>query len=161
MKKPALIISACLTGVPCRYDGLSKPLKAIRELQEMFELVPVCPEIDGGLPVPRPPAEIRRGRVINAEGDDVTEVYEKGANIAVVKAYECGAKYALLKQRSPSCGTEEIYDGTFSGATVIGEGKTASALRSIGVICFSEEKVVEFLNYISAKQTGNLSKQYQ
>ena len=140
MKKPALIISACLAGKPCRYDGAARPLENLGELKKFYRLIPVCPETDGGLPVPRPPAEIRGGRVLTADGRDVTAFYEKGARIAVSKAVKAKAARALLKEKSPSCGSSFVYDGTFHGVAVSGEGVAARALRQSGVVCFSENE---------------------
>lgn len=145
MKKPALIISACLVGRSCRYDGASKILAELGELEKLFDIVPVCPETDGGLSVPRPPAEIINGKIITADGEDVTGTYEKGARNAVVTALRAGAKYALLKESSPSCGTHFIYDGTFSGRKISGEGIAARALRAKGIKCYSENTVGELL----------------
>ena len=125
-----LLISACLLGVPCRYDGRSKPVEGILELAKLgYELIPVCPEVLGGLPTPRPPAECQSdGRIINRAGDDVTEFYQKGAQKAleIAKAHGCAA--AVLKEKSPSCGCYEIYDGSFSKRLVPGQGVTAKLL---------------------------------
>ena len=131
-----LLVSACLLGVCCRYDQKSAPDPAILALAQKHQLVPVCPEQLGGLPTPRPPAEIREGRVLTRDGCDVTENYELGARMALKIARDLGCRAAILKERSPSCGCGEIYDGSFSGHKVIGNGLTARLLiqNGIGVI---------------------------
>ena len=144
MKKPTLIISACLVGRSCRYDGASKILAELGELEKLFDIVPVCPETDGGLSVPRPPAEIINGKIITADGEDVTGTYEKGARNAVVTALRAGAKYALLKESSPSCGTHFIYDGTFSGKLVDGNGVFAGMLSSMGIEVITEKEKIKW-----------------
>ncbi len=130
-----LLISACLLGERCRYDGASQPLAAdkLEKLRARFELIPVCPERDGGLPTPRIPSERRSGRVVNRAGEDVTAFFERGAAEALRLAREHGCTRALLKERSPSCGSGEIYDGSFSGALIHGWGVAAEALRDAGV----------------------------
>ena len=133
-----LLISACLLGERCRYDGASQPLAAERleKLRERFELIPVCPEQAGGLPTPRIPSERRGARVVNRAGEDVTAFFQRGAAEALRLAKENGCTRALLKERSPSCGSGVIYDGSFSGALVPGWGVAAEALRDAGVeIC--------------------------
>lgn len=105
-------------------------------------MVPVCPEVAGGLPTPRPPAEIQPdGRVVTLDGADVTGFYARGAAHAVEVARAVGASEAVLKARSPSCGCHEVYDGSFSRRRLAGEGVTAAALRGAGVAVRSEEDV--------------------
>lgn len=130
-----LLISACLLGEPCRYDGLSKPLdeKKLAALRKRYELIPVCPEQAGGLPTPRIPSERRGARVINRAGEDVTAQFRRGAAEALRLARENGCERALLKERSPSCGSGEIYDGSFTGRVVSGDGVAAEALKAAGV----------------------------
>ena len=102
---PVLIVSACLLGVDCNYRGGASPRSAVAALADRFDLQAVCPEVDGGLPVPRPAAERGDdGRVRTAAGDDVTAAYEVGAEVAVELARRTGAVGAVLKARSPSCG---------------------------------------------------------
>ena len=113
MKK--LIISACLLGENCRYDGKSKPCPAAMALGEHYQLLPVCPEQMGGLDTPRPPAEIQGERVINREGRDVTAQYRAGAEATLRLAIAEGCTLALLKEKSPSCGSGRVYDGSFTG----------------------------------------------
>ena len=133
------MVSACLLGVCCRYDGESKANERVLRLREKHELIPVCPEQLGGLPTPRPPAEIQNGRVIARSGLDVTAQYEKGAaeTLRLYDLLRCDC--ALLKARSPSCGAETVYDGSFSGTLIPGQGIAAKALSQRHITIFSEE----------------------
>lgn len=143
------IVSSCLTGIPCRYDQRHRLIKEIREMVEKGEAVPVCPEQLGGLPTPRNPAEIVGGdgadvldgkaRVVDCEGNDVTEQYLKGAYEALTIAKQVGAEEAILKEKSPSCGSCWIYNGTFQGIKRRGEGVTTALLRRHGFRVRSEE----------------------
>ena len=138
MKKsdlPAILVSRCLLGDACRYAGDGCPHREVIALGERYRLVGICPEEDGGLPTPRPPAEICAGRVITAEGGDVTEEFKKGAALAVRKAKEAGATAAVLKARSPSCGRGAVYDGTFTHTveTPLGFHVSISCGRSLPV----------------------------
>lgn len=142
MDRSPLIVSACLLGVPCNHEGQASTSAAVVALRRDRRLIPVCPETAGGLPTPRPAAEIDpSGRVRTAAGVDVTDAYERGAGHAVSLAAAVGAGGAVLKARSPSCGCHEVYDGTFSRTRVPGEGVTARALRAAGVRVWSEEDV--------------------
>ena len=136
-----LLISACLLGEPCRYDGASKPLpdEKLDALLREHTLIPVCPEQLGGLPTPRTPSERQGDRVVMRDGTDVTAQYEKGAAVVCALAAQTGAEAALLKARSPSCGRGEIYDGTFTGTRTPGDGVTAEALKRAGVPVYTEE----------------------
>ncbi|MBM6999943.1 DUF523 domain-containing protein [bacterium] len=139
----AVLVSACLLGEPCRYDGAAKPCAAVRALRERpdVRLAPVCPEQLGGLPTPRPPSEIvvtakgGRPRVMTREGADVTAAFERGAREAVRIARARGCAVAILKAKSPTCGCGPagVYDGSFTGKLVAGEGVAARALREAGV----------------------------
>ena len=132
-----MIVSACLAGFPCRYDGKAKTCAQAVELVKMGKAIPICPEQLGGLPTPRPPCEIRSGRVIDKVGVDRTEEYRRGAEAVLQIAKTFGVTQALLQNRSPSCGTGWIYDGTFSKTLVEGDGITARLLAQNGiqVIC--------------------------
>ena len=141
-----ILVSACLLGTACRYDGKSAPKKHITELLDKHDLIPVCPEIFGGLPTPRSPSEIKDGRVITKMGKDVTEEYRKGAEEALKIAVLYGCKYAILKEKSPSCGSGRIYDGTFSGCLTDGYGITAELLMKNGIKVFGESDIEELLN---------------
>ena len=125
-----ILISACLLGARCRYDGVSKLQPWISDLAERHILVPVCPEQLGGLPTPRPPAERRGDRVMTRDGGDVTAQYRRGAEEALRLCRLLGCEAALLKERSPSCGSGMVYDGTFTGVLTAGEGVTAELLRA-------------------------------
>ena len=134
-------MSACLLGVPCAHDGEARPHDAVVALGTTRRLVPVCPETVGGLPTPRPAAERSSadGRVRTADGRDVTAAYESGARHAVALAAAVGARSAVLKARSPSCGCSEVYDGTFTRTRVAGAGLAAEALAGAGLEVLSEE----------------------
>lgn len=136
-----LLISACLLGAPCRYDGKSKPLAGIEHLRKRYELVPVCPECEGGLPTPRTPSERCGERVIMQDGTDVTVQYQAGADAALARYQREGCIAALLKERSPSCGSGEIYDGTFSHTLTARDGVTAELLKKHGCRVFGESEV--------------------
>lgn len=142
-----LLISACLLGVSCRYDGRSVPLpqETIAALTGKYELVPVCPEQLGGLPTPRESAERRGGAVVTSSGHDVTAQYARGAQQALYLAETLGCKSALLKERSPSCGSGEIYDGTFSGTLTPGDGVTAELFKTHGIPVCGESKMEDIL----------------
>ncbi len=138
-----LLISACLLGERCRYDGKSKPLpeEILRRLREQYELIPVCPEQAGGLPTPRAPSERRGVKVVSETGRDVTAEYEAGAGFALALAQKEQADAALLKARSPSCGKGAIYDGTFSRTLIPGNGVTAELLEQNGIPVYTEEEI--------------------
>jgi uncharacterized protein YbbK (DUF523 family) len=149
--KPALMISACLLGVACNHEGRGSHRAIVDELARHYRLVPVCPEVLGGLTTPRAAAELTGGdgagvlggapgaRVVNIEGEDVTAAYRRGAEAAVAVALAVGAQRAVLKARSPSCGASAVYDGTFSRRLVPGRGVTAAALAAAGLAVGSEE----------------------
>lgn len=143
MARPALIVSACLLGVECNHRGAASLSPRVQALGRDHHLIPVCPEVAGGLPTPRPAAERQPdGRVLTADGRDVTGAYERGAAHAVALAAAAGARRAVLKARSPSCGCAGVYDGTFTRSLAAGEGVAAAALRTAGVEVCSEEDVV-------------------
>lgn len=139
-----LLISACLLGTCCRYDGASKPHPLVGQLAECHTLVPVCPEQLGGLPTPRPPAERRGDRVVTKTGD-VTEQYRRGAEETIKLCKLLGCQAAVLKERSPSCGHREIYDGTFTGTLAPGDGVTAELLTSHGIPVYGESQISDLL----------------
>ena len=146
-----ILISACLAGVPCTYAAEAKTRAWALELMTTGRAVAVCPEVAGGLPVPRPEAEIqdgdgadvleRRARVVDVDGRDVTGNYLRGAEVAIAAARRSGARTAVLKARSPSCGCGAIYDGSFAGRTVEGDGVTAAALKREGLDVVTDEDV--------------------
>ncbi len=135
-----VLISACLLGIACRYDGERREYD-LKNLKEKFNLIPVCPEIYGGLPTPRVPSEIKGSRVINRDGVDVTAQYEKGARDALQLARLFNVKFAILKARSPSCGKGEVYDGTFSKTLIPKDGITAALLKENGIQIFTENEL--------------------
>lgn len=134
-----IIVSACLLGCRCRYKGDSCKNDSVIALAESNVLIPVCPEQLGGLPTPRNPSEIINGNIIMRSGKDVTEEYQKGAEEALYLAKQFRADFAVLKSKSPSCGHGMIYDGTFSGNLVPGNGVTASLLETNGIPVYSEQ----------------------
>ena len=143
MKRRYMLVSACLLGLPCRYDGKEKAHPAVRSLleREDLTLIPVCPEQLGGLPTPRPPSERRGERVITRTGADVTEQYRRGAQQTLRLAQLYGCDCAVLKERSPSCGSGRIYDGSFSGTLTDGDGVTAELLRQHGIAVGGESEL--------------------
>lgn len=131
----ALLISACLMGFNCKYSGGNNilPEQELASLRQRYRLIPVCPEAAGGLPIPRVPSERRGERVVTRDGRDVTEEFRKGAEIAAILVKKYQIRRALLKSNSPSCGCGTIYDGSFSGILIRGDGLTAEYLKQIGV----------------------------
>ena len=141
-----LLVSACLLGRPVRYDGKSKTIDEIGWLQELkgqSMLIEVCPEVMGGLPVPRPPAEMVDAKIITVQGHDVTTEFQLGAAKVLELCRAHKVTHALLKANSPSCGNELVYDGTFSGTLVDGLGVTARLLKENGIAVYSESQLAE------------------
>lgn len=149
-----LLISACLLGFKCKYNGGSNSLDegTLAALRERFRLIPVCPESAGGLPTPRLPSERLGDKVVNKQGADVTGEYRKGAETALHLARRYGCNFALLKERSPSCGSGEIYDGSFSGSLIPGDGVTAEKLKAAGLRVFGESELEELLSSERTKE---------
>jgi len=139
-RKEPLLISACLMGVACRYDGQRKPMEQLEQLMERYHLIPVCPEQLGGLATPRTPAERVEERVMTADGRDVTAAYTAGAEEVLRLARLYGCTKALLKERSPSCGHGEIYDGSFSRRITAGSGVAARLLKESGIAVYGESR---------------------
>ena len=141
-----ILISACLAGIPCRMDGKAKLTPEIRQLVEEGKAIPVCPEVLGGLPTPRIPSErLPDGRVVNAAGEDVTEAFRRGAQRALEICRNQGCACAVLKARSPSCGKDVIYDGSFTHTRVPGDGVFAALLREEGIQILTEEEYTQRL----------------
>lgn len=136
-----VLVSACLLGVACRYDGKSKPVKTVLKLADKVNLIPFCPEVYGGLTTPRLPSEIVGDKVLHNDGTDVTAQYKKGAEEAlrVARLYNC--RYAILKEKSPSCGKGRIYSGNFDRTLVDGDGITAKLLLENGIKVFGESEI--------------------
>jgi len=150
-----IIISACLLGIHCRYDGTDKIQPQWLEALTGHHLVPVCPEQLGGLSTPRLPSEIVSEEPLRVEatnGTDVTGPFVRGAEESLSLAQLSGAVCAVLKEGSPSCGVNRIYDGTFSGAKVPGQGLTARILREAGLALYSEEELERFITEHKAEK---------
>lgn len=141
-----ILISACLLGLPCRFDGKEIPSIPASELCRKHTLIPICPEQLGGLSTPRPPAEIRGEQVLTHEGHDVSYAFTQGAQMAGKIAALCGCTHAILKQRSPSCGSSHVYDGSFSGTLRPGNGITAALLRAQGLQVFDETEAAQLMD---------------
>lgn len=139
--KEKLLISACLLGRCCKYNGGHNLHPLAERLGEKYELVAVCPESFGGLPIPREPSERVGDRVVSKSGLDVTAAFRRGAERAVELAKKTGAKKAVLKERSPSCGFGKIYDGSFTGTVIPGNGVAAQALAAEGVAIWGESRI--------------------
>jgi len=127
------LVSACLAGFNCQWNGKSKPSKEIIELVKQGKAIPVCPEQLGGLTTPRIPSEQRENLIINKQGINVTEQFNKGAQEVLKIAKQYNVKEFIGYQKSPSCGCGLIYDGTFSGNTIKGNGITSSLLKKNGI----------------------------
>lgn len=144
--RKTVLVSACLLGVCCRYDGKGNPNSEVLALLDRDDviLIPVCPEQLGGMPTPRIPSERQSGRVVNRAGEDVTASFRKGAEEAlrIARLYDC--RYAIFKERSPSCGCGRIYDGSFTGTLTDGNGVTTELLLQEG-ICVCGENQIETL----------------
>ena len=147
-----ILISKCLLGTPCRYDGESRIYSNIEELKKSCVLIPVCPEQMGNLPTPRCPCEIIGDRVVMKSGQDVTNEYCVGAQTVLFIAKICKADFAVLKSLSPSCGKDIIYDGTFSKTKTIGSGIAAKLLMDNGFEVFTENETDKILNKIRLMQ---------
>ena len=162
MGQEKVLVSACLMGEPVRYDGASKGMvsEVLNRWQREERLVMVCPEVAGGLSVPREPAEIVGGsgadvlrgeaRLVTRSGADVTQAFVEGANRALEVVQRETIRWALLKARSPSCGSAHIYNGSFEGQLMSGEGVTAALLRAHGVEVFSEETIDGLIEAVEA-----------
>ena len=140
-----ILISACLVGDKVRYDGKSQYHPLIKDLLQKYELVPFCPEVEGGLPTPRVPSEINKDKVINKEGRDVTRQFKSGAELALNICKYLQIKVAILKDGSPSCGSSQIHDGRFTGRMIKGKGITATLLEQNGLKVYTENEIEELL----------------
>lgn len=137
----SILVSACLLGTPCRYDGKSKANPDVLALSGSYNLIPVCPEVAGGLPTPRVPSERIGDKVMMRDGRDVTDNYRSGAQEALRLCRLHNIKIAILKERSPSCGKGEIYDGSFSGVLTARDGVTAELLTKEGIRVIGESEI--------------------
>lgn len=158
----SILVSSCLLGNPVRYDGAGKRCDhaILQGWIAQGRVVPFCPEVAGGLPTPRPPAEIRDGAggaqvlagqsaVLESGGNDVSAQFIDGARQALALAQRKNIRIAILKEGSPSCGSTFIYDGSFSGQTLSGDGVTAALLRQAGIAVFSEAQLAEAAAYVA------------
>ena len=141
------LISGCLLGHNCKYNGGNNYNKEVCDFYENHSCVSVCPEGSCGLPTPRPPAEYVGRRILDREGTDVTEAFERGAALSLERAFDEARRRgetiegAVLKANSPSCGSDKIYDGTFSGRLVQGDGCFAAKLKERGIKVISEKEI--------------------
>ncbi|WP_087023605.1 DUF523 domain-containing protein [Thaumasiovibrio subtropicus] len=145
-----ILISRCLLGEQVRYDGNDNliPHPLITTWRDRW--VPVCPEVSGGLPTPRPPAELQQdGHIITIEGEDVSAAFNRGALHALMLCKQHNIRFAVLKENSPSCGRHQIYDGTFSGVKVAGQGMTTQALLEAGIQVFSDQELDALADAVS------------
>lgn len=138
-----IAVSACLVGVQCRYDGKKVDYPAIMALYEQGKLIPVCPEVLGGLPIPRPCCEMVQTsegvKIMTQSGEDKTDAFTKGAEMTLAVCKALGIKKAILKSKSPSCGCGQVYDGTFSKTLIEGNGLTAELLMRAGIEVIGEQ----------------------
>lgn len=156
MSLEKILISSCFLGNKVRYDGKDNLLteSAIQTWQREQRLVVICPELAGGLPIPRAPAEIQHHKhgqikVVTNTGHDVTTAFEAGANEALRMCKLHGVRYALLKESSPSCGSSTIYDGSFSREKVAGQGVTTSLLQANGIKVYSEKNIADLITELT------------
>lgn len=146
-----IIVSACLCGINCKYSGGNNINEKVVELLKSGKALPLCPEQLGGMSTPRPPHEISKGsgedvlngtaKVIDKMGTDNSEAFIRGAEETLRAALKCGAKIAILKSKSPSCGLGMIYDGTFTGTLKEGNGVTCDILMRNGIKVLTEEDI--------------------
>lgn len=138
-----VLISACLAGINCKFNGENNLLDSdvLDEISKKYHLLFVCPEVFGGLSTPREPAEMKGGLVVTKTAKDVSENFKFGAEICLKIAKLNGCKKAILKARSPSCGSGQIYDGSFSKKLILGDGVAAKLLKENGILVFSEDEI--------------------
>lgn len=141
-------VSSCLAGEKCTYSGKDNLIEIIKDLVESKKAIMICPEVLGGLDIPRNPCEIIGNQVIDITGVDRTAEYELGAKKALKILKENKVDVVLLKAKSPSCGKNKIYDGSFSHTLVSGDGVTCKLLKENDIIVFNEDEINEFLKYI-------------
>ena len=141
-----ILVSACLLGINCRYDDDSKLIEQLDILKEKHHLIPICPEIYGGMKTPRQPSERINDRIVSKTGEDVTDYFTKGGEetFKMAKFFDC--KLAILKERSPSCGYGKIYDGSFTGRLRDGNGVTAAILAEKGIAIIGESLIEEYFD---------------
>lgn len=138
-----IVVSACLAGVECRYNGQAFPVPAIVDMVKRGQAIPICPELLGNLPIPRPSGERREGRIFSRDGEDVTAEYECGAKTALSIVKLVNADKVILKSKSPTCGCGQIYDGSFSGNLIPGDGIFAELLKENHIAVYNENQLDE------------------
>ena len=138
-----ILVSSCLLGINCKYNGKNNLCPSVKNLEKNYHLIPICPEVLGGLKTPRVPSEVRQNKVITKNNLDVTKNFIKGALRALDIANENLCEFAILKSNSPSCGFGKIYDGTFSSNLVGGNGITADLLYKNGIVILNENNFSE------------------
>lgn len=146
-----VLISRCLLGINCRYDGKNNEIKNLKEKFPQINFIDICPEVDSGMKTPRKPCEIKNSKVINVDGVDFTKNFKKGGQITLEICKKNNIKIALLKAKSPSCGKDFIYDGNFNKNLIKGDGITCQILKKNDIIIFTEKEIEEFYSYIKAK----------
>ena len=149
-----ILVSACLCGQKTRFDGKDNPFPFIEKLKRHYDVVPFCPEVEGGLPLLREPCEIVNNSVLSESGKDYTKEYIEGAKKAVSLCHFFGIKIAILKDRSPSCGSRTIHDGSFKNNMIEGLGLTARALIADGVKVYADTDALDFLVPEEKKKKG-------
>ncbi len=147
-----ILVSACLLGEKCTYKGDSNAQSYLSELNRYYDIVPFCPEVEGGLPTPRKPSEIRGSEVVREDGESVTSAFRLGAYKATQICSFLGIRLAILKENSPSCGVHHIHDGYFRNRLKDGEGITTAALRRMGVTVLNEEEGLALLEKVQAEE---------
>lgn len=148
MEREIILVSACLLGAKVRYDGKTKKEPLAQELLNYYDIIPICPEMDGGLDCPRPAGELKDGKVFDQKGKDLSAYYRRGASLAQEIARSKHIKMAVLKDNSPSCGSTQVHDGSFSGRLIMGSGLTAAALKEIGVKIYTENNLADLLSVL-------------
>lgn len=138
------LISACLNGENVKYDGKNNYHKLAKELNDKGLVIPVCPEVLGGMSTPRIPSEIVGNKVLSKTGKDVTHHFQKGAEVALKTALDNNVKIAILQARSPSCGSKQIYDGTFTGKLIEGKGVATTLLEANGIKVMTIEEFEKY-----------------
>lgn len=146
-----ILVSACLLGENCKWNGRNNAREHIIKLKEKYNLVPFCAEVLGGLPTPRIPAEIRGNKVINQIELEVSKYFTRGAQRTLEIAINNNCKYAILKDHSPSCGVNKVYDGTFSKTLIDGQGITAKLLKKNKILIFGDDEIDKLLEVLGGK----------
>lgn len=144
-------VSSCLAGCKCTFRGSDNLIEIIKDMVDHNKAIMICPEVLGGMTIPRAPCEIKNGRVIDINGQDRTAEYQLGAMKSLEILKQHNVDVVLLKAKSPSCGKNYIYDGTFSHTVVNGDGITCQLLQEHGIIVFNEDEIDKFSKYIERR----------